>query len=502
MKPEKSKSLHSRYNPQGEAERYAASLSLNEDIRYFILIEPGLCYLAAPLRKKNPAAKIIALHVEKPAGTPAASPREEGPDSEWYPEKGVSVQDFLEAEISNSNAAGIRLVEWRPALSVYGGAYLALLEETTAFIKRADANARTLETFGRLWFRNFFKNLDMAKNLIIPAPFSLPVLVTGAGPGLEDAIPLIRDERETGGLFILASSSSVPALRAGKLNADLVITTDGTGWAKFHLHEILGRKSADETQDRTGPCPVAAALTAALPSQCETSPLLLLSDGSLWQTLILKKLNMPFITLPQRGTVSASAIDLAFTLSEGDVFFAGMDLANRDIRSHARPYSFDRFMEEKAERTNPVYSQTYKRSSMLKAGGSYGIYASWFKKQLDSYPRRLHPLGKNNPVFDGLETPSARAGMPENKPGGKARAGFKTIAYNGETGRPQKALALLEDALKNSVNSRSLQKELASLLLPEKTYSSPRDELDEIIETLHSVTIPSPAGFCVRGKNG
>jgi hypothetical protein len=62
-------------------------------------------------------------------------------------------------------------------------------------------------------------------------------------------------------------------------------------------------------------------------------------------------------------------------LTKDEVFIAGIDLENRDIRSHARPYTLDRLMEGKASRTNPVYSQVYKRASLLKQGGSYGIYA-------------------------------------------------------------------------------------------------------------------------------
>jgi len=254
------------------------------------------------------------------------------------------------------------------------------------------------------------------------APFSSPVLVTGAGPGLEDAVPLIREKRDC--LFILACSSSLPALASGNIFPDLVISTDGTAWAKFHLYELFRIRQN---------FPLAAALTAALPSQCQSVSVLPICDGSLWQTLILSELKIPFITLPPRGTVSASAVDLAFALSRAEVFLAGIDLANSDIRSHARPYSLDSFIEEKAGRKNPMYSSVYKRLSLLKSGGAYGIYAAWFKKQLSSYPRPLYSIGKNSGVFSAASAASENRSEDIFKRLGarKARIAFQTFTSKG-----------------------------------------------------------------------
>jgi hypothetical protein len=467
-----SASLHSRYNPQGEAERYIDSLSLNEKTRFFILIEPGLGYMVAPLKRKAPHAKVIALHAEKPRQTPSIKA-----DSQWYPETGVPVQEFLEAEIPDSQAFEIRLLEWRPALNVYGHLYRALVEEAAAFIKRSDANARTTKAFGSRWFKNFFKNLSIIKTVISSAgPVNdslsgvlLPLLVTGAGPGLEDAIPIIKSV-VPGGLFILASSSSMAALEANDLIPDLAISTDGSNWARLHLFNSF-RNSSEKKET----CPLATAMTAAIPSQCGALPILVISDGSLWQTTILRELKIPFIALPQRGTVTAAALDLAFALTNGQIYIAGMDLENRDMRSHARPYSFDILIEEKASRANPAYSQTYKRSSLLKAGGSYGIYASWFEKQLRLYPRPLYSIGKNNSIFE-----PPKAAFPGVTEQGNGSLKFQTIPLNFASSPCETALAVLENALKDPAQSEALQKEIKSLILPENRAVSQNELIDLI----------------------
>ncbi|MDR1863747.1 MAG: DUF115 domain-containing protein [Treponema sp.] len=473
MPPGSSNNLHSRYNPRGEAERYVNSLTLKEGIRFFILIEPGLGYLVPPLRKKNPAAKVIALHCARP-GAPGEG--ENSPDSSWHPESGLALQDFLEKEIPDTKAGTVKIIEWRPGLGVFGEQYLRLMEETVEFIKRVDASARTAGEFGRRWLGNFFRNLGLLGEILAPSPLSLPVVVAGAGPGLEDAIPLLKERQ--GSLFILAVSSATAALEERGLTPDLVIATDGGNWARLHLAEcwrriFLGKKAC---------AGLAAALVAALPSQCASVPILPISDGSRWQNLVLAGLGIPSAALPQRGTVAASALDLAFYLTRGKVFITGLDLALRDIRSHVRPYGFDALWEKNEGRLNPVYSQSFVRAAGARAGGSYGIYASWFGRRLEAWPRRLFTLGKNNPVFEALGTSDPGNGFSGNDPGPR-QAPFRTLLLKKHQNPSRKAALLIRAALQDPRRSGETAGELGCLLFPGRE-PVPLRELEEAVLSL------------------
>ena len=465
---QKALALHSRYNPTAEAERYINSLKLNEGIRFFILIEPGMGYLVSCLRKINPGAKIISLYAENP---PESIPCENNADAFWSPGSDTDMSSFLERQIPDVRAEAIKMIEWRPAHAIYGGAYRNLLTEAARFIKQTDACARTVEQFGRRWFRNFFRNINLLSKIITPLSFSFPVLVTGAGPGLENTLPVIRQRKED--VYIIAVSSSAAALLAGNIKPDLVISVDGGGWASLHLYECLrGRQSTD----------FAFNLTAAIPSQCAMSPVLVISDGSVWQNLLLCALQIPFITLPQRGTVSASALDLAFAVSSGSVYFTGVDLSNYDIRSHARPYSFDRIWDEKASRLCPVYSQEYSRSGSIRDGGSHSIYASWFRHQLASYPKRLFSLGSNSEVFRRLETASIVNTAGNTK---KPVPEYKTLNHSEKPSVT--ATRVLKQALLETTGSqlaKSLYDELTVLLLPGQSPSMP--ELVDAVSKLAS----------------
>ncbi|MDR2258830.1 MAG: DUF115 domain-containing protein [Treponema sp.] len=460
--------LHSRYNPQGEAEKYLNALELGAETEYFILIEPGLGYLIPPLKKKRPAAKIIALHVDN-AFQPAA--REEAVVPAWFPGGPVSLQQFLENEIPDLEARQIRIIEWRPSLRVYGEAYLRLLSETAEFIKRIDANARTVRGFGGRWVNNFFKNLRLLRFLLTPEPFDGPLVITGSGPSLETAIPLIGELKN---LRVLAASSSVKALVQGGIIPGMVLSADGGGWALCHLYECF--RCPNQAP------PLAVNLSAALPSQCSRLPIMTLDDGSLWQRTVLRGLGIPSLTVPQRGTVSASALDLALALCSGNIVIAGLDLSLRDIRTHVRPYGFDPIFWGKASRFTPLYAQMFSRAGGIRRGGSHRIYAAWFSRQAASWPDRIFSLGNNSEAFHTL-----KPWVPGE--GGQVKKGTFSGKKFGEPApapggiNAGQGTEILIRALAVPALAAPLTGELAPLLFPGRKTVQP----EELAEPLRSI---------------
>jgi hypothetical protein len=453
--------LHSRYNPVSEAEKYIDSLHFREEVRFFILLEPGLGYTAAVLQKKFPGAVILILHVSDFFAS-RKDPSETFPV--WSPGSGRALPDFLEDHIPDTEAASVALVEWRPSRTAFGKAYLRIFAETVEHIKRADANKRTTDAFGKRWFRNVFKNLALLNRAPLYRPFAAPLVVTGAGPSLEEAIPRLAERKKKSPLFILAASSSAQALLAADLQPDLILSSDGGNWALLHLYEALRKPRSA----------FAAALSAALPSQFAALPWLPISDGSLWQNTLLQSMGLPFVSFPQRGTVTAAALDLAFLLCRGKVYIAGTDLGSRDIQTHARPYSFERLLEEKATRLNPAYSQRFFRAAALAASGSQGIYAQWFARQSASWPDRLFSLGNNNAVFSAR---SAELFPPDGD--GEAPAATEIVSLQ-DRRAAKKAAETLLGALDLEGTGKTILDELAPLLFP-GGWSGEREGMKEAV---------------------
>jgi len=466
--------LHSRYNPQAEALRYIDSLQIKETTECFILIEPGLGYMIPVLRERFKEIKIIALHVEKYPNHNEQAAENFAANAAFYGTERKEINQFLEKEVPKIDIDRIRVIEWRPSLNFYKESYISLLSYVVDFLKRMDAEKRTTAHFGKRWFRNFFRNLCHVNKTVLYRQTDLPVIITGSGPALEQAMPLISEIKDN--CLIIAASSSVTALCSFGITADIIITTDGGNWALKHL--ISANRCSQKNQRRTGNTVernglavsdshsiLAASLCAALPSQSSVAPFLIINDGSFWQTVILHELNLPSVIIPERGTVTATALDLAFLLSSGAVYLAGMDLSNNDIRTHVKPYAFDSIFYGRANRTNPFYSISYTRASLLKEGGSMNIYADWFKDQ--SASRQIFSLTKNS-IF--------KISKPENLIKIKNKDELFNIASYSENSQLDKnnysaqicniALNALFTAMKKPDLSDTIYKELSPLLSP------------------------------------
>jgi len=366
------------------------------------------------------------------------------------------IQNFLEANTGRTPVEKIRIIEWRPSLNHYREAYLKLFSQAADFLKRADAEKRTEAAFGRRWVKNFFRNIANIKKILLYSQTDIPVIITGSGPGLENALPVIKKAQDY--YLIIAASSSIAALRHAGINADIIVSTDGGPWALKHIYTgVRNRMLADNA--------LAVNLCACLPSQCEDAPHLVINDGSFWQSIAFHALNIPSVLIPQKGTVTATALELAMILSRGSIFLSGMDFSIDGIRTHARPYGFDYIFTGGASRFTPLYSQVYARSSLLRKGGSMNIYAAWFKSQLALWPDNIFYIGKSAVFREGNPLEESRLKNKKN-----INKGFlKTIDINENASySAEKAANAILCALKKPEYSQNLKNELGSLLQTEK----------------------------------
>jgi len=383
-------------------------------------------------------------------------------------------------------------------LNFYGEAYLKLLSKTVEFLKRTSAGKRTTAAFGKRWVRNFFKNLCFVNKTILFKQTSLPVIVTGSGPSLEHALPVIANLQNS--CLIIAAASSVMALNAHGIKADIVITTDGGSWALKHMigvtrcnavrqNSVDPRRGTFLNQDGI----IAANLCAALPSQVKNSQFLVISDGSFWQSAALHAFSIPSVIIPQRGTVTATAAELAMILSNGSVYLAGMDLSNNDIRTHVKPYAFDGIFSGEANRFLPVYTACFTRSGLLKEGGSMNIYAEWFKDQSSLWNKdkeRIFSLTENKVFkkaaftskFPPQETPSKTKNLDEI---------FSAVSLGEEDYARfyQRGIDAIASAMNDPKFADNIKKELTSLLFADAKNEATKDEILREITTKEHITM-------------
>ncbi|MCX7656582.1 MAG: DUF115 domain-containing protein [Treponemataceae bacterium] len=374
--------LHSLYDPVKEASRYLHALKLPRHDDILILLEPGLGYLIEALIKEKTNPSIIVIHVS-PLCEKHNPYRTSYPV--WSPAHEERLFSFLERHVPEGT--NICLIEWPAAEKAYGSAYRAIKQTILAFIHQEQANKRTFQNFGKRWLKNFLINLKL---LTVPLWFERgdqPLILCGAGPSLENTFPLIQRALTKSSCGILSVSSATASLTTHQIFPSLVLTTDGGFWARYHGFEVI----------RSTTCPLCMYLGAQIPSPLNERPWLLCTDGSLWQGQFLEALKLPFLHLPQRGTVSATALDVALQLTEGYLYLTGFDMGFQDIQSHARPYSLNTLLELRQNRCMPFYSSLWERTHMLQQGGAFQLYASWFKEHLEQYPERVQYLGVQSP---------------------------------------------------------------------------------------------------------
>ena len=448
--------------------RYIDSLNIKSNIDVFILIEPGLGYIIPVLQERYKTSKIIVFHVESESCKPVID-QISCPDGNHlqlsHPEiqtlynvktlENTEIQKFLEAHIQETDISNIRIIEWRPSLNYYKEAYVRLLSLVVEFIKRTDAVNRTTAAFGKRWVKNFFKNLGMINKTLFYKQSAIPVIITGSGPSLEHALPVIKKAQKNS--LIIAASSSVMTLTAADIKADLVIATDGGSWALKHFYPCYRN---------TSPGALAVNLCAALPSQAAHTPKLLINDGSFWQTIVLHELELPSVIIPQRGTVTATAVELAILLTKGNIYLAGIDSSVIDIRTHARPYSFDSLFLNNANRFMPYYSECFTRSALINKGGSMSIYAAWFKNQLESWPKRIYSIGNNNIFLNGSGLLDLNLSKAQDNSDKKNNSFKIADTRNNPLQFYKKGVSALLNAVKNNEYSQNIKKELIPLLFP------------------------------------
>lgn len=374
--------LHSRYDPRAEALRYISSLSIDDRKSVFLFLEPGLGYACAALRSLKPECRILVAHCSLFYKADSNGERIFKTEHEWFPDGAVTFEKFLESHILDQESEFVKIIDWKPSIKAYGSSVLALASIAASFLKRASANARTVAKFGAKWFRNAVFMASRISTELTPIHGDAPIAVAASGPGLEESLGALKTAQEKKSVFIIAVSSAVSALSAAGVRPDLVAATDGGGWALFHLQDAIREQ-----------LPLALSFSAAIPAAAFGAPILPVRDLSRWQELVSSAARISAFPAPQRGTVAATAIDLALHLSSGPVYLAGFDLGVRGGRTHAKPNALDRFHEDNANRVKPSFSSAFERFIATKNGQSLNIYADWMVDHLRSFSQRIIVLG-------------------------------------------------------------------------------------------------------------
>jgi len=489
-----STSLHSSYDPEREADRYLDGAVAARTPSCFILSGPCIDYLSRAIRRRFGEALVISIqHDVRFHDCPVQVSAGRGADAVWYPGQALSREAFLEACLPEDALGGVAFLEWPPATRAYPAEAELTREAVKSVLDRLASSNATLKTYGRLWIRNACRNVLLIDSPLLAAPGPVtrkPIVVAAAGPSLVEALEALRPFRER--FFLLAVSSALLACRAAGFEPDLVVASDGGYWSRLHLYPLAARGAG-----------LAMPLTASpLPAVPSSTPFLVLVQGNFPEPE-LAPIAGGGLPLPGHGTVSGTALHLAARLSSGPLVVAGMDLASRDIVSHAWPHGFDTVTREAQTRLMPLEGLAYGREAPLsplalperpwRTSRSLSIYAAALEQEalLPPFAGRLLRIAPSPVALAGYAPLEAARGAV-----GAFFAGL-SVPHDETRGlslRPGKALPLPErkDALLRRIDD---WKTLASAATAELAAGAlPRSE--RAAEFLKAVDLPWWAAAC------
>jgi hypothetical protein len=213
---------------------------------------------------------------------------------------------------------------------LYPELYEALAEALRGDIASDWGNAMTLVKLGRLYARNFIRNLALIPRCPSLSGLSFggdPVLVLGAGPSLDGFLDSLGDSGGRG-CRIICVDTAVPSLKARGIRPSLVVALECQHW---NLRDFSGA--------RAWGVPLAMDLSA-LPATAEALGGPCYVFFTPWTELnLFKRLEaaglLP-LSFPPLGSVGLSATAAALRLTRGPVILCGIDFSFTLDSYHAR----------------------------------------------------------------------------------------------------------------------------------------------------------------------
>ncbi|MFW5695001.1 MAG: 6-hydroxymethylpterin diphosphokinase MptE-like protein [Alkalispirochaeta sp.] len=336
--------LHSRYDPQREANRHVDTLGLSErNPRAIVVVGEGIPYLSAAIAERYPNLPVLAVVI--------------GPVSHDHYVSHIDatalnagdVRHWLRRQLSSLDAAALELVTWEPGRRAAPHVVAGAEQEVLEVVRDASSEIATIGSFGRRWLTNAIRSAILIDSRWDLPPSQPAATLATSGPSLERLLP---DGRAAFPGMLTATSSAWSTLARHGIAPDIVVHTDGGFWAARYLSSPAGA-------DQSSSPPLAITSHAAIPDTLLRSshrqPFSFLATGGLGDQLHPD--HSEWLPVFEAPTVTVTAIHMLHRISpDSHIYLAGVDLASRGLRGHARPHPNDRLLATWAHRLRPELS--------------------------------------------------------------------------------------------------------------------------------------------------
>lgn len=429
--------LYSRRDPQAASKAVLASLRVQPETLY-LLPSPCLGYGLRELLAILPASSaVLCIEADEALERIARKALEGFPDLVLEsPERALSAYRSLET--GNRPRRFRRVVEVRLSAgwALHEASYRQVLSAISDDIALRFRNRLSLVRMGRLWAKNVIANLgaiDWEKVAPLPGA-EKPVLVCGAGPSLDAAIPLMARHRSD--IYILACDTAAGALAARGLLPDAIVCLEGQVINVADFLPLSGQPVRLVADLSAHPSSFRLANTESL-----TLTLSEWTESAFIQRLA--RAGLPLLPVPPLGSVGVLAIHLA-GLFGLPVALAGLDFSFMQGKTHCDGSPADvraRMRETRTEKRGAAWDSSFREACTRLRDGSitdpalsmYAALAATELRPIDGYelrsglglPLPLKPLPEQGLFALAIAPTTASATAPAtSSAAGQAGAGM------------------------------------------------------------------------------
>lgn len=277
-------------------------------------------------------------------------------------------------------------------------------------IEKNNINQATLKKFGKLWIRNSLTNLDKMQSCPTISSYqdktSLPFLIIGAGPSLENILPYLEELQKR--MIIVCVETALKMLLLRGIQPDFIILLDPQYWAYKHIAGLKAPKSILITE------------ICAYPSvfRFNCKEIRLCSSQFPLGQYFEKKLNYCPGDLGTGGSVAASAWNFAKYAGAKEIYFAGLDLGFPGKETHIKGSSAEESFHKMSNRLQSA--EKYGISSLFSANAQPGknylgqsiitdsrmkMFAWWFESRIAACPQvKTYTLCPQSLYIPGIQT--------------------------------------------------------------------------------------------------
>lgn len=425
MLDQKEIALHSKYNPEREAEQLIAAYP--PSCKGAVFFGAGLGYAPVAFAKKHPEAPIILIEPTKEILFTAFF------YVDWecvlLHNSVIFAIDATRDEafqlLAQYKASSLHIFSSKAELLANNDYFAALEEKIRNNAQKEEINTNTQEKFAHLWLTNTCKNLSLLPALDgvqkyflqngASAP-ELPFVILAAGPSLETVLPHLSELKKR--CILICVDTALHALLRYGVEPDFIVLVDPQYVCALHLEFLRAPSSVLITES--------AAWPAVFRFECKETVLCssLFPIGKYFEARLGKKGD-----LGAGGSVTTTAWDFARKCGAKKIYIAGMDLGFPKKQTHIRGSQFEERAHRCSVRTKPA--ETESTTTLFTAHPSFqtdyegrplltdkrmSLFSWWFETSCATAQKdgqETYTLTKESLAIKGIQVASLEALLKE-----------------------------------------------------------------------------------------